>query len=317
MLFIDRSKFSVTEKDIIFMIIHTRIIPFRYMFNKVKWEVLVVFVIGLLLNALTYAFSERIPDMPLGVPAFLGTAISVLLSFKMSQSYERWWEARKIWGAIVNDSRTLVVQLQSYLSPEYQAAITEIGHRQIVWCYVLGDALRGLDPLTRDITGLLRPEDLAKLSAHQNKALALVQQQALSLKVVAAGSGMDVFCRVQLDQTIVRLIDAMGRAERINTTVFPVTYRLFLHAAIYLFLITLSIAMQDVNVLFEIPLMVMIAALFFLADKTAYNLQDPFRNRPSDIPISAIARTIEINIRQLLGEERWPEPLKPRVFFLM
>ncbi|MFC3199390.1 bestrophin family protein [Parapedobacter deserti] len=286
------------------------------MFKKVRLEVGVVFAIGLSFNALTYFVSGRLPEMPLGVPAFLGTAISILLSFKMSQSYERWWEARKIWGSIVNDSRTLVVQLQSYLSTEYREVIAEIGHRQIAWCYALGDSLRGLNPLTRD-TGCLRVEDISKLSKHQNKPLALVQQQALSIKSLAEQGALDVFCRVQLDKTLVRLVDSMGRAERINTTVFPVTYRLFLHAAIYLFLITLSIAIQDVHAIFEIPLLVLIAALFFLVDKTAYNLQDPFRNRPSDIPVTAIARTIEINIRQLLGEESWPEPAKPKTFFIL
>lgn len=298
------------------MLIKTKGIPFRYMFKKVRLEVGLVFIIGLAFNAFTHLLSERLPEMPLGVPAFLGTAISILLSFKMSQSYERWWEARKIWGSIVNDSRTLVVQLQSYLGAEHQAVITEMGHRQIAWCYALGDSLRGLNPLTRN-TGCLRQEDIDQLVHHQNKALAIIQQQALSIKKLAEAGALDVFCRVQLDKTLVRLVDSMGRAERINTTVFPVTYRLFLHAAIYLFLITLSIAIQDVHAVFEIPLLVLISALFFLADKTAYNLQDPFRNRPSDIPVTAIARTIEINIRQLLGEERWPEPAKPKTFFIL
>ncbi|SEL00330.1 bestrophin family protein [Parapedobacter koreensis] len=298
------------------MIVNTRGIPFRYMFNKVKREVAIVTVIGLIFNVFTYFLNDRLPDMPLGVPAFLGTAISVLLSFKMSQSYERWWEARKIWGAIVNDSRSLVVQLQSYLGAGYQTAIREIGHRQIAWCYALGDALRGLNPLTRD-TGCLRPEEMAALVHRNNKPLAIMQQQALAVKGLADQEALNVFCRVQLDQTIVRLIDSMGKAERINSTVFPVTYRLFLHGAIYLFLITLSIALQDVRPIFEIPLLVLISALFFLVEKTAYNLQDPFRNRPSDTPVTAIARTIEINIRELLGEQDIPEPLKPKAFFLL
>lgn len=298
------------------MIVNSRGIPFRYMFSKVKGEVAIVTVVGLIFNAFTYLLNDRLPDMPLGVPAFLGTAISVLLSFKMSQSYERWWEARKVWGAIVNDSRSLVVQLQSYLEPAEQSTIREIGHRQIAWCYALGDTLRGLNPLTRD-TGCLTPSEVTELAKFSNKPLAIMQRQAISVKSLADREALNVFCRVQLDQTIVRLIDSMGKAERINNTVFPVTYRLFLHGAIYLFLITLSVAIQDVHLIFEIPLLVLISALFFLAEKTAYNLQDPFRNRPSDTPVTAIARTIEINIRELLGEQDIPEPLRPKTFFLL
>jgi putative membrane protein len=109
----------------------------------------------------------------------------------------------------------------------------------------------------------------------------------------------------------------MGKAERINSTVFPSTYRPFLHYAVYLFVITLSISLKQVNMLFEIPLLLAIAAAFFLIEKSAYHLQNPFRNRPSDIPVTAIARTIEINIRQLLGESKVPEPVQPNGFYIL
>ena len=297
------------------MVLNSSRIPLRYMLNKIKNEVLVVAVVGLVFNLITYLMDDRLPDMPLGVPAFLGTAISVLLSFKMSQSYERWWEARKIWGAIVNDSRTLVIQLQSYIDDEYIDIIRDIALKQIAWCYALGDTLRGINPLSRQTD--LTMEEQENLRNHRNIPLAITRMQAFRIKQVAEQQQLPEFYRTQLDQTLVRLVDSMGKAERINTTVFPVTYRIFLHAAIYLFLITLSIAIQDVHAIFEIPLLVCIAALFFLVDKTAYNLQDPFRNRPSDIPVTAIARNIEINVKQLLGESQIPEPLKPKTFFIL
>ncbi|RZF62160.1 bestrophin family protein [Sphingobacterium corticibacterium] len=297
------------------MIVNSSGIPLRYMLNKIKSEVATVAIVGLIFNAFTYFLGDRLPDMPLGVPAFLGTAISVLLSFKMSQSYERWWEARKIWGAIVNDSRSLVIQLQSYIDSASEDVIRDVAYKQIAWCYALGDSLRGLNPLGRQLNLTSAEQDT--LRHHKNVPLAITQMQATRIKEVADNQLIPEFYRVQLDQTLVRLVDSMGRAERINTTVFPVTYRFFLHAAIYLFLITLSIAIQDVHAIFEIPLLVLIAALFFLAEKTAYNLQDPFRNRPSDTPVTAIARNIEINIKQLLKETEIPEPLKPKTFFIL
>ena len=109
----------------------------------------------------------------------------------------------------------------------------------------------------------------------------------------------------------------MGKAERINGTVFPSTYRLFLHFIIYLFVVTLSISLQDVRMIFEIPLLMVISASFFLIEKSAFHLQDPFKNRPSDVSVSAIARTIEINLRQLLGEPEVPEPVKPNDFYIL
>jgi len=69
--------------------------------------------------------------------------------------------------------------------------------------------------------------------------------------------------------------------------------------------------------IFELPLLLLISASFFLIERSAYHLQDPFRNRPSDISVTAIARTIEINIRQLLGEREVPAPAKPNDFYLL
>ena len=127
---------------------------------------------------------------------------------------------------------------------------------------------------------------------------------------------IDGFAQLQLDNTLVRLCDSQGRAERIKTTVFPATYRLFLHAIIYLFVVTLSISLKDVSPVFEIPLLVLISSAFFLLEKSATHMQDPFENRPTDTAVTAIARTIEINIRQITGDGPVPEPLRPEGFYL-
>ena len=109
----------------------------------------------------------------------------------------------------------------------------------------------------------------------------------------------------------------MGMAERIKNTIFPVTYRYFLHLIIYLFVITLSIALNEVENYYEVPLLLLISCAFFLLEKTATDLQDPFNNQPTDTPVTAIATTIEINIKQLLNETDLPEALKGNDFYLL
>ena len=89
-------------------------IPVTYILNSIKFDLVYVASVGIVVHLLSLYAKDYIPEIPLPIPAFLGTAISILLSFKMSQSYDRWWEARKIWGAIVNDSRSFIVQLQSF-----------------------------------------------------------------------------------------------------------------------------------------------------------------------------------------------------------
>lgn len=297
------------------MLLNTRI-PLWYIVNKVKRDILYVLLIAVVVYWLTHYFEDALPEMPLTIPAFIGTAISILLSFKLNQSYDRWWEARKVWGSIVNDSRSFVLQLQSLVSTSSKEAITKMAHRQIAWCYALGQSLRSKDPM-QTISPFLSPDELNTISKHTNKPLALLQLHSSDLAGFRSKDEVGEIAHVQLDNTLVRLCDAMGRAERIKSTVFPVTYRHFLHFIIYLFVITLSISLTDIEIYFELPLLLVISAAFFLLEKSATHMQDPFNNKPTDTAMTAIARTIEINIRQLLRESEIPNPAKPNDFYLM
>jgi putative membrane protein len=284
--------------------------------NKVKYDVLVVLAIGTVTNHTYKLFLDKFLDLSPTVPAFLGTAISILLSFKMNQSYDRWWEARKVWGAIVNDSRSFVLQLQAFVDENHAGHIKVLAYRQMAWCYSLGQSLRGLDPLA-NMADFLNEEDIEALRSHNNKPLGILQQNALELRKLRDDNAFDVFSQVHLDATLVRLCDSMGKAERIKTTVFPSTYRKFLHFAIYVFVTLLSISLKNVGIAFELVLLLSVSMCFFLVEKSAYHLQNPFSNRPSDTAVTAIAMTIEINIRQLLGEKKVPQPVEPERFYVM
>lgn len=290
-------------------------IPASYILNKVKYNLIYVLIVSLLVLFLTTRYRSLLPDMPLTIPAFLGTAISILLSFKLSQSYDRWWEARKVWGAIVNDSRSFVIQLQTLTSKGNDAIIKKIAYRQIAWCYSLGQSLRGLNP-TDNIKNFITSEDLSEIEPQNNKPLALLQLHAQDIKDLKDKNQLELFSQLQLDDTLIRLCDSQGKAERIKTTIFPVTYRLFLHAIIYLFVVTLSISLKDVAGYYEIPLLLLISSAFLLLEKSATHMQDPFENRPTDTAMTAISRTIEINIKQLLKETEIPEPHQPDEFYL-
>ena len=290
-------------------------VPIKYIYNFVKQELLIVVILGFGIHISTDNVYHYLPTMPLTIATFLGTAISVLLSFKMSQSYDRWWEARKIWGAIVNDSRSFTLQLQSFLEGSNED-IKTIAHRQIAWCYCLGQSLRGLSPL-ENCEEFLSEKDMKRVGKHKNKALAILQLNAEHVSKLRKEDKLSDFEHIQLNNTLVRFSDSMGAGERINTTVFPTTYRMFLHFTIYLFVIILSIALKDIRLIYELPLMLLISLVFFMLEKTAYHLQDPFRNRPSDVSVTAIARNIEINLRQLIHEENVPDPITKDEFYIM
>lgn len=295
------------------MLLNKRI-PAYYILNKVKYDLVYVLIVSLSVLFITDRYKELLPEMPLTIPAFIGTAISILLSFKLSQSYDRWWEARKVWGAIVNDSRSFVIQLQTLTAKGNDEVVKKIAFRQIAWCYSLGQSLRGLNPI-ENLEKFISPEDLEEIKQHNNKPLALLHLHGQNIKDLKEKNQLDIFSQLQLDNTLVRLCDAQGKSERIKTTVFPVTYRLFLHGIIYLFVITLAISLR-VDGLFETPLLIIISSAFFLLEKSATHMQDPFENRPTDTAMTAIARTIEINIKQLLKETEIPQPHQPENFHL-
>ena len=119
-------------------------------------------------------------NIPITIATTLGIAISVLLSFKMSQSYDRWWEARQIWGAIVNDSRTLVLQLLLYVE-QHSPATRQIAHTQIAWCYALSRALRRQDALP-DVANLLPASATAQLQHQQNIPLKILGFQTAAVR---------------------------------------------------------------------------------------------------------------------------------------
>lgn len=290
-------------------------VPISYIFKKIKTDLVYVLVVSLIVQLITELYKHKLPEIPLTIPTFIGTAISILLSFKLNQSYDRWWEARKVWGSIVNDSRSLVIQLRTFIADDKEPLIRKIALRQIAWCYSLGQSLRGLNA-TDNLQMYVSENELRTLEKHNNKPLCILDMHAADIKSLRSQNKLDAFSHVQLDNTLVRLCDSQGKCERIKSTVFPVTYRLFLHSMIYLFVIALSISLKNLAGYFELPLLILISSAFFLLEKSATHMQDPFENRPTDTAVTAIARTIEINLKQLLLEKDIPQPFPPEKFYL-
>ncbi|WP_241502155.1 bestrophin family protein [Hymenobacter glacialis] len=292
--------------------------PPSFILRQILPDVAVLLIISVIFQVLKVFVGPYLPPIPLSLPSILGGSISLLLAFTLSQSYDRWWEARKVWGAIVNDSRTLLLQVRSFVKADHltPALLRGLAYRQMAWCYGLGEALRGQDPMAT-LVRYLPAQELAYAGQHANKPLALLALHTQQIKTLYEQEAINPFQQVQLDATLVRLCDAMGRAERIKSTVFPTNYRRLVHFLIYLFLGTLSLSLVEINGLWELPILLMFAVTFFLVERTARYMQDPFSDLPTDTPVTAIARTVEINLRQLLEEDEVPAPLPAEAFYLM
>jgi putative membrane protein len=296
------------------MLIERRL-PLSYVFQKIGVDMAFVIGVGVAIEVIYFYFQEMLPKIPSAVAAFLGTAISLILGFKLAQSYGRWWEARKIWGAVVNDSRSITRQALTFAGEEGREIAERIAHRQIAWCYVLGQSLRGRD-WQEGSEGHLTDEDRAEATAHANRPLVLLQQHGRDVRTLKDEGIISDFQRIAMDELLTRLTDSMGKAERIKNTVFPTAYRAYLHLFIYIFIVALALSLAELHGPREVVVITVISLPFFLLEKTATFLQDPFSGLPTDTPVTAIARVIEINLLQLLGEKDVPKPLEPNGFYL-
>lgn len=284
-------------------------IPLGYIFGKIKYEILAVTVYTLIINMLYYQYGIKEISIPLSVPMVLGTVLSLLLAFRSNQAYDRWWEARTIWGAIVNDSRSLARQMMSIVdgddSEEFRHFRQHFIKRQIAWNYALGQSLRKKDPL-RGLERLLSRRELNHLAKYDNVPAGILQLHSRDIKYALQQDWINPYQQIELDRTLTRLCDAMGKCERIKNTVFPATYSLYTHFAVIFFILLLPFALIDSLGIVEVPLVAAISASFLLIEKMAINLQDPFENKPTDTPMTTIARKVERDLLQISEEDIMP-----------
>ncbi|WP_345951214.1 bestrophin family ion channel [Mucilaginibacter sp. PAMB04274] len=271
-------------------------ISIGYFISLIKYDLIAIASYAILAGSFDHYWIFAKINIPLAISAFVGTVLSLLLAFRTSQSYERWWEARTVWGAIVNDSRTLVRQVQQFLPDDHVGAayVKKIAEQQIVWCHALSQSLRKLP-----WSGLVKDHVDQLHTTTTNLPNHLLSEHSRLLAKVSKEFSIDPNKQVQIDMTIMRLCDSMGKCERIKNTVFPRSYSVLLHFIIYVLMSLLPFGLEDNSKLVEVLLTFVIPALFISIEKTAHLMQDPFENRPTDTPTTALSLTIERNLREM------------------
>lgn len=281
-------------------------IPMKYVLGKIRIELILVMLYATSFEVVHQFYHKISINIPIAVPTIIGTIISLLLAFKSNQAYDRWWEARIVWGSIVNDSRTLLRQVISFYSdPDFSVQANDFrerfAKRQAAWCYALGQSLRGKDPI-KPIKTLLSDEEFRFVKRHKHVPNAILMLHAKDLKKAAEQGKINAYQQVEIDKTYTRLCEAMGKCERIKNTVFPTTYSMYIRFTLCLFIMLLPFGLTDSLGWLQIPLVTTIGAAFFLIEKMAIHLQDPFENRPTDTPMISISNTIEKNLLQMVNE---------------
>jgi len=312
---------SVTLK--LYLMLLKNNIPVTYILGKIKVELIVITLYAVVVAIEHTYFDLSHISLPFSVPMIMGTVISLLLGFRSNQAYDRWWEARTIWGAIVNDSRTLARQIKTLSKEAYQGDELfffkqRFIKRQIAWCYSLSRSLRSQDVMD-GLDKYLVKRDLHHLKNYSNTSMAIIELHANDIQQAMENGWINAYQQIEIDKTLTRLTDAMGKCERIKNTVFPATYSLYIHLSLIVFFVLLPFSLIEVlGVIFFIPALIAIATVFFLIEKMAIHLQDPFENNPTDTPMTAICSTIERDLKQVMNETYLNEPVNtPKAFYLL
>jgi putative membrane protein len=254
------------------------------------------------------------PNVPL---ALYGAAISIIIGFRNNYAYGRWWEARTLWGSIVNNSRTYARQVVTTVSAPSLSSVQEssevavtlrrLVHYQIAFVHALRQQLRGLDPVS-EIQNFVSAEEQLELSKEKNVPLALQRKMSSLLQTSRRRGWINEWEWQALDGNLSSLMDSQGGAERIKNTPLPKQYDFFPTLFVEIYCLMLPIGMVERLGWFT-PLGSTVVGFMFLAlDKIGRDLEDPFNNTIYDLPLTAITTTIEINLQQLLGETELPPP---------
>ncbi|WP_286690443.1 MULTISPECIES: bestrophin family ion channel [unclassified Aeromicrobium] len=242
-----------------------------------------------------------------------GTAIALFLGFMVNAGYARWWEARTLWGSIVNHSRNVAREATTLLDPTVPNARRELGpdmvRAQIAYVHSLRTSLRQQDPPPEIDRYLSRDAAVRVKNASSGPTATLTHLGRLLAEARRRGM-IDDFARVQVESTLSVLTDAQGGLERIKKTPLPVQYRLLPSFFARTFCIILPFAVyQDLQWWTPIG-SGLVGMMFLLAVQVGKDLADPFSDDVHDVPMTAISRTIEIDLLEMIGADA-PGPVNP------
>jgi putative membrane protein len=264
-----------------------------YRIFKITWKIDILIL--LMCTAAYFIDTLLMPEVHL-VPALatlMGTAIAFFIAFNNNQAYSRWWEARIIWGGIVNDSRSWTRNLLAYAdAPATEARRMSLRH--IGFLYALKASLRNMkDDVYKNY---LPEEEWEKVEGVANIPNAILDLQSFDLQKLSKENKIDGFRFLALNDLVRSFCDGMGKSERINKTVFPTTYiyftRLFIWILVVLTTTSISESVGPLSIFFGW----LIGFVFYSTHENGMNLMNPFDLSPYCIPLNSITRTIEINV---------------------
>lgn len=274
------------------------------------WRPLVgLFVWDVIVTAVYFVLPFKAPSLPL---TLFGSALALFLGFRDSSAYQRWWEGRSLWGLMINASRSLVRATNAFMD-DSRPGVTDlkrtIALRQIAYVHALRCRLRKQDPRP-DVLRLLSADEADEGLLRQNPPNGLLDGTGRRIAEARRAGHIDSIQQVQLEAILVDIANAQGGMERLKNTPLPSQYRFFPELFTRIFCVLLPIGLVETLGL-ATPIGSTLAGLMFLAIlQIGDDLVDPFANAVHDVPLSAMCRTVEIDLLESIGDAA-PGPMEP------
>jgi len=286
----------------------TRILP----------QIFAVFVLSLVVVWAHRAFPGWVPAFNNGTAfALLGIALSIFLGFRNNACYDRWWEARKVWGKLVHVARSFARQTMVLDQlPGAEGARTKLLHYVIAFTQSMVPHLRPDDGQAK-AHKWLNSDAQAAFTASRNGPDFILRKIGEILAELRGAGRIDAIDFQTLDDSVKSLAEVQAACERLRFTPVPFGYTLLLHRTAYLFCFFIPFGFADMLGWGTPFATTLVAYTFFGLDALGDELEEPFGTLPNDLPIGAIADTIEINLREALGETNLPDLPQPKDYLLM
>ncbi|MCO6047419.1 hypothetical protein NG895_26245 [Aeoliella sp. ICT_H6.2] len=277
-----------------------------------------------------FSFIDKL-SVPFEAVATLSTALAIFLAFNNNSAYDRWWEARKIWGKLVNYSRawgrevlTLSMDQEGRPNEELASWQRAMIYRHMAFVHGLRVFLRQRHPYNgieqelmeapndyQQIKGFLPPEEFDEVMSKRNPPNYLLMLQGRDLQHAYDRGWISDYRLVRLDETLIEFNNHQGMCERIKNTPFPRPYSYFGRMFVFIHGTLVPFAFVEELGVWNIPLSLAINFVFLSLEQIGARTEDPFENRPGDTPLSAISLTIEENLKEMLGDTNLPTKLAP------
>lgn len=312
-------------------------------------NIYITLIIGIVPVVLYQVFDLKFIAIPWTVVALLGTATAFIVGFKNTQTYNRTWEARQIWGAILNSSRAFGTMSRDFINNPDKTK--ELVYRHFAWLTALRYAMRDSrtwettskaynteykafydipekeTSLETELAKYISADELNYILTTKNKAVQLMSLQSKTIKLLFANKEIDSFQFVEMQKMVKDFYDQQGRSERIKNFPYPRQFATINSFFIKLFCVLLPFGMlkefdklndgltgifQGNMVWLVIPFSVLISWVYTSLEQVGESTENPFEGSANDVPISQMSRTIEIDMREMLGETELPPALQPK-----